>query len=252
MKFLNRNLSKNCISKKRTLHSLFFLLFFLFLNFSLSSCASTEKWNASWPTYNEPISTNASVALIGRGDVFTLMRAKWFSNRLSIPMENIYPFFENLSDSLIIQTLEKSYPNLKVFPKKFNQNFPEETQKLDDKIFIRGHFPAQGKEVSLPDSAKPKYLILIHEITLGTDLNKSAFFDYSKKQEEIDQKKKPEQISVILSFTLWDNQQQVPLYSAITEEQEFISNNVSLDSIKNLLHKAIAKIPQVFAKGASR
>ena len=86
----------------------------------------------------------------------------------------------------------------------------------------------------MPDSAKPKYLILIHEITLGTDLNKSSFFDYSKKQEEIDQKKKPEQISVILSFTLWDNQQQVPLYSAITEEQEFISNNVSLDSIKNL------------------
>ena len=73
----------------------FFLLLCACLFFS--GCSGTSNWESSWPTYKNVLEKNDSIALIGRGDVFTLMRAKWYSNRLQIPMDSIYPFFENFS-----------------------------------------------------------------------------------------------------------------------------------------------------------
>lgn len=237
------NLKKNIICSFSVLFC--FLLFF-------SSCSTSNQWHVSWPSHTQAIDNTQSVSLIGRGDVFTLMRAKWFSNRLNIPMDSIYPFFSQFADSIIQKTLLASLPSMNTFPEKFNKKFPEETQKLDDKIFIKGHFPPQGVTVTTEDSKTPKYLLLLHEITLGTDLEKRAFFDYSKKQEEIDSKKKPVQVSVILSYTLWDNEKQIPLYSSIIEEQMPVTQSVNLQSISELLQKAVANIPLEILKGAKK
>ena len=94
--------------------------------------------------------------------------------------------------------------------------------------------------------------MLIHEITLGTDLNKSSFFDYSQKQNEIDQKKAPVNMSVIMSFTLWDNLTQVPLYSAISEQQRKIFPKTSLEDIADLLKLTIKEIPQKISSGVKK
>ena len=37
---------------------------------------------------------------------------------------------------------------------------PEESQKLDERIYIKGHFPIQGKALAGPDGKHPKHLIL--------------------------------------------------------------------------------------------
>lgn len=247
--FEKKNLFDGVVGDLKTKKS-FFLLLCACLFFS--GCSGTSNWESSWPTYKTVLEKNDSIALIGRGDVFTLMRAKWYSNRLQIPMDSIYPFFENFSDSLIVKTLSESFSNITILEKKYQQRFPEETQKLDERIFIEGHFPEQGKSITLENKNTPRYLLLIHEITLGTDLNKSSFFDYSQKQNEIDQKKAPINMSVIMSFTLWDNLAQVPLYSAISEQQRKIFPKTSLEDIADLLKLTIKEIPQKISSGVKK
>ena len=63
----------------------------------------------------------------------------------------------------------------------------------------------------------PKHLILIHEWTLGLDLVKDNFFDYTLINNEEETKRTSESLTVILSYTLWDNENQRALYSAVAE-----------------------------------
>ena len=60
-------------------------------------------------------------------------------------------------------------------------------------------------------------MILIHECTLGLDLKKDYFFDYTLINNEEEAKRTSEALTIILSYTLWDNVKQRALYSAVAE-----------------------------------
>lgn len=215
---------------------------------ALLACSVGATWNASWPSYSVPPAKTDAVALLGPGDVFTLMRAKWYSNKFGIPEDSTYAYFGRLADSVFKQTLVHSYTNLAYLDEALRKTFPEETQKLDDRIFIKGHFPEQGETVG--GEAPPKYLILIHELTLGADLDRKTFFDYSLTQNEAPEKKAVENITIIMTFTLWDNLRQRPLYSSVVEVSEPAGKQPTLDQVSGMLRKAAATIPYEISKGA--
>lgn len=214
----------------------------------IAACSGGGNWNASWPSYRIPPAKADAVALLGPGDVFTLMRAKWYSNKFGVPEDSTYAYFGRLADSVFRQTLSHSYTNLAYLDEALRKTFPEETQKLDDRIFIKGHFPEQGEVVG--GEAPPKFIILIHELTLGADLDRKTFFDYSLTQNEAPQKKAVENITIIMTFTLWDNLRQRPLYSSVVEVSE-PAKQPTLDQVKGMLRKAAAAIPYELSKGAN-
>ncbi len=243
---------KNTIHKSQLIKSAKLVrgIFFILLAFILASCSmGGSKWNNSWPTFSTPPQANAKIALVETSDVFTLMRAKWYSNKFEVSEEQSYEYFGKISDSIVKVTLKKFYPELSTLPSSTRKQLSEETIRFDKKIFLKGKFPEQGKAIE-DNGTTPSYLLLIHEITLGTDLNKQDFFDFDLKQNEMDLHKTVQNMTVILTFTLWDNLKQVPLYSAILEENMPVTKAPQLKDVEQLLTMVVSKIPFEIAKGA--
>ena len=169
--------------------------------------------------YSGISSKNESVGIVELGEAFMLTRAEWFVEKLNIPNDSIYSKLETLTDSVILNELSKHW-SVSAIAKKERENFSKETLKMDKTIFIKTRFPEQGVEIN-----NPNYLFIIHEYTIGGDLEAENFYDYTKANVEIAQKKKFKNLSVIATFTLWDNKKQIPLRSGIASAQLPIKNN---------------------------
>jgi len=91
---------------------------------------------------------------------------------------------------------------------------------MDKTIFIKTKFPEQGVEIG-----NSNYLFIIHEYTVGGDLQAENFYDYTKANVEMSQKKNFKNFTIIATFTLWDNKRQIPLRSGIVEVQTPIKDN---------------------------
>lgn len=224
------------------------LALLFFTAFALASCAG-EHWNASWPTYRSAPGKNDSLAILLPGETFTLMRAKWFSNKLSIPEDSSYFLLGKLTDSLFFQSIQTYFSNALILPGEKRNSFPEETQKLDERIFIRGRFPAQGNKVQTAENLTPKYLLLINEWILGTDLDKRTFFDYAKTQIESPPKKAVENISVIMTWTLWDNLNQRPLHSSILENNRKPTPKKESEDLQQMIREIAQEIVRQIDRG---
>ena len=189
----------------------------LLLSLFLASCAS-KQWSASHPYYNESPSAQEKIAVLGLHHAVVVTRDNWFAKHLDIPRDSVYLLLGKQAEEAFTQELQNTrYPSLSIWPDSIYAKLPEETQRLDEKIFIKGRFPAQGVSLKSPDGYTPKHLILIHEWTLGLDLVKDNFFDYTLINNEEEAKRTSESLTVILSYTLWDNENQRALYSAVAE-----------------------------------
>ncbi len=192
---------------------------------------SGKQWNASHPYYRESPSANEEIALVGLHRAIVVTRDKWFSKNLEIPRDSVYSILSYQAEKAFEKELKSTrYPKLSLWPDSAYESFPEDTQRLDDRIFVKGHFPAQGRSVSVSGSA-PKYLILVHEFTLGLDLSKDNFYDYALTGREAAEKRTSNFLTIILAYTLWDNEKQRALYSAVSEIPLDIRNGISKESV---------------------
>jgi hypothetical protein len=144
--------------------------------------------------------------------------------------------------------MRKGYGNLIVIPDSTNRVFPEESLKIDERIFIKGHIPEQG--VTLKDTAGnvPPVVLILHEFIIGTDLKRENFFDYAFIHNESESLRKPDNVSAIFSYTLWDNLKQRPLFSAVDEIQQPITT-YKLSNLTNLVQMAVQKIRKDLYEG---
>jgi hypothetical protein len=198
------------------------------------ACATTYQWSASHPYYSKAPQTSDSIALIGIDEAFVLTRDKWFANHLNISRDSIYHIAGQIMESSVTKSLQVFYKNLSLFPDSLYLTFPEETQKLDERVFLRGRFPNQGIPVKKADGTTPTYLLLFHEFTVGLDLHRESFFDYALINQEVSDKKTSENLTIIVSYTLWDNIKQRPLFSSIIEQNQPIKGEITLDNLVNI------------------
>jgi len=183
----------------------------------LLSCA--QNFTNSHKFYSSPPAKTESVGVVQLDDAFMLTRTSWFAEKLNIIGDSIYDKLGALTDSVILSELSKSW-NVSAVSKKDRETFSRETLKMDKTIFIKTKFPEQGVEIG-----SSNYLFIIHEYTLGGDLHAENFYDYTKANVEMSQKKNFKNFSIIATFTLWDNKKQIPLRSGIIEVQTPLKDN---------------------------
>jgi hypothetical protein len=189
---------------------------FIFILAMLISCS--QSFTNSHKFYNEPPTKNESIGIVELGDAFMLTRADWFVEKLKIHNDSIYSKLEILTDSVIFSEVQQKW-NSSIISKKERENFSKETLKMDKTIFIKTRFPEQGISVLDNNGKAPDYLFIIHEYTIGGDLEAENFYDYTKANLETSQKKKFKDLSIIATFTLWDNKRQIPLRSGVASSQ---------------------------------
>jgi len=165
-----------------------------------------------------------SIGYVELGEGFMLTRADWFAKKLNIHGDSIYSKLETLTDSIISGELQKSW-GLSVVSEKERGNFLKETLKMDKTVFIKTKFPQQGAEISNNKGNIPNYLFIIHEYTIGGDLEAENFYDYTKANVELASRNKFKNLSIIATFTLWDNKKQLPLKSGIVSVQKPLKND---------------------------
>jgi len=190
--------------------------------FLFISCS--QSFTSSHKFYSEPPKKSESVGIVELGDGFILTRADWFVEKLNIHNDSIYSLLETLTDSVIFGEVREKW-NSSAVSKKDRETFSRETLRMDKTVFIKARLPEQGIAVLDSKGGTPDYLFIIHEYTVGGDLEAENFYDYTKANLEISQKKKFNDLSIIATFTLWDNKRQIPLRSGVASTQMQIKND---------------------------
>jgi len=183
----------------------------------LLSCS--QNFTNSHKFYKGSPAKTETVGVVQLDDAFMLTRTSWFAEKLNIHGDSIYDKLGTLTDSIILSELSKSW-NVSAISKQDREKFSRETLKMDKTIFIKTKFPEQGVEIG-----NTNYLFIIHEYTVGGDLQAENFYDYTKANVEMSQKKNFKNFSIIATFSLWDNKKQIPLRSGIIEVQTPIKDN---------------------------
>ena len=224
----------------------------LFLGFAicmLAGCADSYHWTTSHPSYHK--APYGGIAVTGIDDAFVITRSSWFAKRLEIDRDSIQIKGTAHCRNTFETEMRKAYGNLTVIPDSVTRIFPEESLKLDERIFIKGHIPEQG--FSIKDSAGniPPMVLILHEFIIGTDLKRENFYDYALVHNESGSIRKPDNVSAVFSYTLWDNLKQRPLFSAVDEIQQPITV-YKLNNLTNLIQLAVQKIRKNLYAGASK
>ena len=204
----------------------------------LTGCGPSYHWTKSHPLYKQvPYS---SLSITGTENAFILTRSKWFAKKLGFDSLNVQKEATKFCEQVFLDEMKRAYPGLKQIPDSSILRFPEESQKIDDRVFIKGHFPEQG--VSVTDGGSvPSYILILHEFIIGTDINRVIFYDYEIIRQESAEKKTSNNLSIVLSYTLWDNVNQRPLFSAVDEIQHPITK-ITMDDMKAAVTEAAKKI----------
>ena len=205
----------------------------------LTGCGPSYHWTKSHPLYKQvPYS---SLSITGTENAFILTRSKWFAKKLGFDSLNVQKEATKFCEQVFLDELRRAYPNYVKIPDQNFNHFPEESQRLDERIFMKGRLPEQG--VVVKDSAGdiPPYILILHEFIVGTDLKRETYFDYALIHNEMTDKKTSTHISAIISYTLWDNERQRPLFSAVDEVQRPITKPTPED-LEALVRSAVKQI----------
>lgn len=215
-----------------------------------TGCASSYHWSASHPAYKQ--APYAEVSLTGLQKAFVLTRTKWFANRLGYGDSTQIKATEFCARAME-REFRGVYSKLTVLPDSLIDKAPEESQKLDDRIFMKGKLPEQGIVVKAPDGTTPPLILIIHEVIVGTDLKRENFFDYALIHNESEEKREVQNISAIVSYTLWDNLKQRSLFSAVDEIQHPVkAKALSEQDLEQLMRQTVQQIRKNLYLGVSR
>ena len=213
-----------------------------------SGCAGSYQWSKSHPAYKK--APYGELTVTGLQKAFVLTRTKWFANRLDFGDSTQIKATEFCAKAME-QEFRGGYGKLVVLSDSVLDNAPEESQKLDARIFMKGKLPEQGITVTAPDGSVPPQILLIHEVIIGTDLKRENFFDYALIHNETEEKRDVQNISAVISYTLWDNIKQRPLFSAVDEIQHPIIK-FGLTDLEQLMRQTVQQIRKNLYQGVGK
>lgn len=211
----------------------------LIFAFILISCS--PNLSNSHKLYSGEPAKGESVGYVELGSAFMLTRADWFAEKLNIQYDSIYSKLEVLTDSVIFDEIQKKW-EASIISKEEREKFSRETLKMDKTIFIKTRLPDQGIEIQSDSGKTPNYLFIIHEYTIGGDLEAENFYDYTKANQEMSQTRKFKDLSIIATWTLWDNKKQIPLRSGISSAQFQVKDGIfNMDMFIKITKQAVAE-----------
>lgn len=221
---------------------------FLMLVCILTGCSQSYHWSKAHPAYHK--APYGELAVAGVQDAFVLTRSTWFAKRLNFG-DSTQIKATAFCAQIMLDELAGGYNKLTVLSPKALSSFPEESQKLDERIFMKGRLPEQG--VVVKDSAGniPPEILLIHEVIVGTDLKRENYFDYALIHNESQEKNAVQNISAIVSYTLWDNVKQRPLFSAVDEIQKPVVQ-LTLKDLESLVRASVQQIRSNLYTGVNK
>lgn len=214
---------------------------------SICGCSPSYRWYQAHPAYKQ--APTDSIAISGLDEAFVVTRSSWFAKRLDISKDSIQTYTTSFCAQKFLEETKKNYATVTVIPDSSINKYPEESQKLDDRIFMKGHLPEQGVIVKDPQGNTPAQILIIHEFILGTDLKREEFFDYALIHNESPEKKTSKKLTAIVSYTLWDNLKQRSLYSAVNEFEAPIVK-MKLEDIESIVNLAMHEIKNNIISGA--
>jgi len=220
----------------------------LILALSLAGCATSYHWSKRHPAYTR--APYGEIAITGLDKAFVLTRTKWFANRLGYG-DSTQVKATGFCSNVMAGEFKKIYSRLSILPDTVLSRFAEESLKLDDRIFIKGILPEQGVSVVDQNGKVPPMILLIHEVIIGTDLKRENFFDYALIHNESEEKREVQNISAIVSYTLWDNLKQRPLFSAVDEIQHPVKTLTESD-MELLMHLSVQQIRKNLYQGVGK
>jgi len=215
---------------------------------ALMGCSQSYHWSKSHPAYHR--APYGELAVAGVQSAFVLTRTSWFAKRLDFGDSTQIKSTEFCAQ-VMLDELRGGYGKLTVLPEKALDNFPEESQKLDERIFMKGRLPEQGIIVKDSSGNVPPVILLVHEVIVGTDLKREDYFDYALIHNESQEKSVVRNISAIVSYTLWDNEKQRPLFSAVDEIQHPVIK-FTLQDLEQLVRASVRQIRSNLYTGANR
>ena len=213
----------------------------------LTGCGTHYQWTRSHPSYTIP--PRDELTVIGADKAFVLVRSAWFAKKLGISADSVQTKVTTDCSKLLIAELKKRYNHLKVVPSSKLDGLPEESLKLDQRIFIKGKFPEQGVMVADSSGNIPKTILIVHEVIIGTDLSRENYFDYALIHNEGPEKKTSNNLTAIVSYTLWDNERQRSLFSAVDQVERTIVK-ISMGDIEELVRDIATQIQRNLDAGA--
>lgn len=210
-------------------------------------CADSYQWSKKHPDYKQ--APYGELAVVGVQNAFVLTRSGWFSKRLNVSSDSIQILGTQFCAQAMLNEFKGAYSKLNILPESALADAPEESQKLDDRIFMKGKLPEQGVVVKDSAGNVPPRILIIHEVIVGTDLNRESFFDYALIHNESPERTAAKNISAIVSYTLWDNEKQRPLFSAVDEIQHPVLL-MTWNDLETLVRLAVSEIRKNLYMGA--
>ena len=120
-----------------------------------TGCADSYQWSAKHPAYKQ--APYGELTIAGLQKAFVITRTKWFANRLDFGDSTQIKATEFCAKAMEHE-FRGGYSTLSVLPDSLLANFPEESQKLDSRIFMKGHLPEQGVVVKDSSGNVPESL----------------------------------------------------------------------------------------------
>lgn len=214
---------------------------------ALMGCSQTYHWAKKHPDYKQ--APYGELAVAGVQNAFVLTRTGWFSKRLEVGSDSMQIKGTQFCAQAMLNELKAAYNKLNVLPENVLASAPEESQKLDERIFMKGKLPEQGIAVQDSTGNIPPVILLVHEVIVGTDLKRENYFDYALIHNESQERTTAQNVSAIVSYTLWDNIKQRTLFSAVDEIQRPAAV-FGWSDLEALIKQAVAEIRKNLYTGA--